>query len=259
MHGRWVRGCKLPRTYLLGTWVNSDGHRAHCVIFSGCSRARRARGSDRGCRQRAAQASACPSSWPCSSWPGWRAQSSAHRSLHERADPCLSGGTQLLQREGDRPHGAFVEVRLVAEAERRVPRVELLRALEEADDLPVLVGVRGHPVPGFRREGWRACLDDGMEPLAHGAIRFRHLGDLREHGALPGFRLQLFSALLHRGSFLVRECLGLLIAGGALGGLLRGLLCAHRSLLCGLSHVLLSGCAVHPIKILMDGGFSTPF
>src|SRR5215210_4920225 len=29
--------------------------------------ARRARGSDRGCRQRAAQATACPSSWPCSS------------------------------------------------------------------------------------------------------------------------------------------------------------------------------------------------
>src|SRR5215207_5038337 len=29
--------------------------------------ARPARGSDRGCRQRAAQATACPSSWPCSS------------------------------------------------------------------------------------------------------------------------------------------------------------------------------------------------
>src|SRR5439155_1805345 len=50
------------------------------------------------------------------------AQSSAHRFLHERADPCLFGGGQLLQREGDWPHGAFVEVRLVAEAERRVPR-----------------------------------------------------------------------------------------------------------------------------------------
>src|SRR5262249_26038296 len=53
---------------------------------------------------------------------------SAHRSLHERDDPCLSGGGQLLQREGGRPHGAFVEARLVAEAERRVPRLELLRA-----------------------------------------------------------------------------------------------------------------------------------
>ena len=110
--------------------------------------------------------------------------SSAHRFLHERADPCLFGGGQLLQREGGRPHGAFVEVRRVAEAERRVPRLELLRALEEADDLAVL-GIRGHPVPGSRREGWRAGFDDRMEPLGHGAIRFRHLGDLREHGAFP--------------------------------------------------------------------------
>src|SRR5438093_13637864 len=59
----------------------------------------------------------------------WRAQSSAHRFLHEGADPCLFGGSQLLQREGDRPNGAFVEVRLVAEAERRIPRLELLFAL----------------------------------------------------------------------------------------------------------------------------------
>src|SRR5438093_4751968 len=89
---------------------------------------------------------------------------SAHRFLHKRADPCLLGGSQLLQREGDRPHGAFVEVRLVAEAERRVPRLELLRALEEADDLAVL-GIRGHPIPESRREGRRAGLDYRMEPL----------------------------------------------------------------------------------------------
>src|SRR5262249_57302973 len=97
-------------------------------------------------------------------------QSSAHCFLHKRDDPCLFGGGQLLQREGDRPQGAFVEVRRVAEAERRVPRVELLRALEEADDLAVL-GIRGHPVPGFWREGWRAGFDDRMEPLGDGAIR----------------------------------------------------------------------------------------
>src|SRR5436189_1079051 len=82
-------------------------------------------------------------------------QSSAQRFLHERADLFLFGGGQPLQREGGRPHGAFVEVRLVAEAERRVPGFELLRALEEADDIAVL-GIRGHPVPGSRREGWRA-------------------------------------------------------------------------------------------------------
>src|SRR5439155_345187 len=39
------------------------------------------------------------------------ATSSAHRFLHERADPCLVGGGQLLQREGDRPHGAFIAAR----------------------------------------------------------------------------------------------------------------------------------------------------
>src|SRR2546421_6648107 len=102
---------------------------------------------------------------------------SAHRFLHKLADPCLFSGSQLLQREGDRPQGAFVEVRRVAEAEGRVPRFELLRGLEEADDLAVL-GIRGHPVPGFRREGWRTGLDDRMEPLGHRAIRFLHLRDL---------------------------------------------------------------------------------
>ena len=43
-------------------------------------------------------------------------QTSAHGFLHQRADPCLCGGVQLLQREGDRPQGAFVELRYVAEA-----------------------------------------------------------------------------------------------------------------------------------------------
>src|SRR5438552_4447628 len=165
---------------------------------------------------------------------------SADRFLHERADPCLFGSGQLLQREGGRPHGAFVEVRLVTEAERRVPRFELLRALEEADDLAVL-GIRGHPVPGFRREGWRAGFYDRMKSLGHGAIRFRHLGDLREHVAFPirlvralavaRFSLQLLGALFHRSSFLVRESAGRLVGcGGALGGLLRVLLWAHGNL-----------------------------
>src|SRR5262249_40300772 len=46
-----------------------------------------------------------------------KARFSAHRLLHERADPCLFGGGQLLQREGDRPQAAVIEVRVVAEAE----------------------------------------------------------------------------------------------------------------------------------------------
>src|ERR671916_64872 len=95
----------------------------------------------------------------------------ARRPLHELADPRLFGGAQLLQREGDRPHGALVEVRRVVEAERRVPRVELLGALKVADDLAVLVGVGGHPVPGLGREGGRVCLDALVEPPGHGAGR----------------------------------------------------------------------------------------
>src|SRR2546429_5123786 len=172
-------------------------------------------------------------------------QGSAHRFLHERADPCLFGGRQLLQSEDDRPHGAFVEVRGVAEAERRVPRLELLRGLEEADDLAVL-GIRGHPVPGPRREAWRAGFDNRVEPLGHRAIRLPHLGDLREDGAFPvrpvraraAARgcLPLLEVLLHRGSFLVRESLDLLLDhGGALGGLLRVLRWAHRNLPKGVS------------------------
>src|SRR3989475_6074660 len=168
-------------------------------------------------------------------------QPSTHCFLHERADPCLFGGSQLLQSEDDRPHGAFVEVRRVAEAERRVPRLELLRGLDEAGVRAVL-GVRGHPVPGPRREGWCAGFDDRMKPLGHGAIRFPHLGDLREHGAFPVRLVRaraaargcfpLLEVLLHRGSFLVRESLELLVErGGALGRLLRVLFWAHRNLL----------------------------
>src|SRR3990172_1063883 len=167
-------------------------------------------------------------------------QSSAHRFLHERADPLLFGGSQLLQRVGGWPQGAFVKVSRVAEAERRVPRVELLRALEEADDLAVL-GIRGHPIPGFRREGWCAGFDDRMEPLGHGAIRFRHLGDLREHVVFPlrlartwsaaRGRPELLGALLYRGAFLVRESLGRL-AGSGRSGRLRALLCRLPLLHC---------------------------
>src|SRR2546430_3506923 len=144
---------------------------------------------------------------------------SAHRFLHKLADPCLFSGSQLLQREGDRPQGAFVEVRAVVEAEGRVPRLELMRGLEEADDLAVL-GIGGHPVPELGREGWRAGFDNRMEPLAEGAIRCLHLADLREHGAFSVrlVRFQFLDALPHRASFLVRKSLD------RLRGLLRRLL-----------------------------------
>src|ERR1700674_3275247 len=175
------------------------------------------------------------------------AQSSARRFHHERADPCLVGGGQLRQSEGDRPHGAFREVRRVVKAERRVPRLELLRGLEEADDLFVL-GIRGHAVPEFRREDWRAGPDDGIEPLRHGAIGFRHLADLCEHDALAvrlfRGRLRLSDAVLDRRSLLVRECLISFGRGSALGGLLRVLHCRFplsHSVCCPLAAALSRG------------------
>src|SRR5262249_46611072 len=61
-------------------------------------------------------ASARSGSW-LRCWSAFRrhrvTRSLTHRFLHQRADSCLFGGGQLLQREGGRPHGAFVEVRLV--------------------------------------------------------------------------------------------------------------------------------------------------
>jgi hypothetical protein len=66
-------------------------------------------------------------------------------------------------------------------------------------------------------------FDDSVKSLGHGAIRFLHLGDLREHIVFPVRfvcapaaacgRLQLLRALPHRGSFLVRESLRLLSGG----------------------------------------------
>ncbi len=77
-----------------------------------------------------------------------------------------------------------------------------------ADDLAVL-GIRGHPVPEPRQERRRAGFDDRMEPLAHGAIRFRHRGDLREHGAFP---VRLVRARAGRGAAFFAACLVALLA-----------------------------------------------
>jgi len=54
-----------------------------------------------------------------------------------------------------------------------------------------------------------------MQPPGHGAVRFGHLGDIREHVAFPvrlaradaaaRGRLQFLGVLLHRGSFFGRE------------------------------------------------------
>jgi hypothetical protein len=73
-----------------------------------------------------------------------------------------------------------------------------------------------------------------MEPFGHGAIRFPHLGDLREHGAfpIPLASLHLLDAIPYRASFLLRESLGLLAdRSDALDGLLRALLCRFHEIL----------------------------
>src|SRR5260370_7723887 len=64
-----------------------------------------------------------------------------------------------------------------------------------------------------------------MEPLGHCAIRFWHLGDLRQHGGLPLplASLHLLDAVPYRASFLLSESLSR--GTGALGRLLRALLC----------------------------------
>src|SRR5205807_6158197 len=173
--------------------------------------------------------------------------SSARRLLHERANLRLIGCGQLLQREGDRPHGAFVELRTVVEAEHRVPLLELPRVAEEADDLAVL-GIRRHPVPGLRREVWGGGFDELVEPLSDGAILRRHRGDRGANGAFPvRLVLQLSGARFHRGLFLRREsfllvgALGLPLAflhsGAHRAPFVRSTTCAKRSSRC--SHVLM--------------------
>src|SRR5262245_43534810 len=88
---------------------------------------------------------------------------SALRLLDEGGNPGLFGGCQFLQGEGGRPHRAFIQSGLVAETQRRIPRLELLRALEEAQHA-ALSCVGRHPVPGSRLEVWRAGFDDRVEP-----------------------------------------------------------------------------------------------
>src|SRR5579883_2641873 len=80
-----------------------------------------------------------------------RGDSSADRFPDERDDPGLSVRGQRLERESGRPHVAVVELRFIAESERSVSGLELLRALKEADHIAVL-RIGGHPVPGSRHE-----------------------------------------------------------------------------------------------------------
>jgi hypothetical protein len=64
----------------------------------------------------------------------------------------LVGRSRFGKREMSRPHIAVIEVRLIAETERRVPCLELLGTLEKAYDIAVL-GIRTYdqPPPGIVR------------------------------------------------------------------------------------------------------------
>src|ERR1700730_13020296 len=82
---------------------------------------------------------------------------SAHRLFNQRGDLGLFGGSQLAERVLNRPHGAVVDFRLVAEAERLVSDFELPRVLEVTDHIAVL-GVGGHSVPGFGARAGAAAV-----------------------------------------------------------------------------------------------------
>src|SRR3954447_18896387 len=75
-----------------------------------------------------------------------RSDGLAHQLLDGRLDSRRHAGHRVL----GGPHVLLVEVRNVAEAERRVAHAELGAGLEEAHDLAVLVGVGRHAVPGLR-------------------------------------------------------------------------------------------------------------
>src|SRR6185437_1803487 len=163
-------------------------------------------------------------------------RSSAHRLLHQRADLLLVARGQLRQCVGDRPHGAVVELRAVVEPEHRVPLLELPRVAEEADDLD-LPGVRGHPVPGLRREVRGGGRDQLMDPLRDDAVLRRHRGDRGANGALSvRLALQFLRTRSHCGLFLGRAAF--LLPGGAhRTPFVRSTTCSNRSSRC--NHVLI--------------------
>src|SRR6202030_632108 len=104
---------------------------------------------------------------------------SAHRLFHKRGDLGLFGGSQLAECVLNRPHGAVVDFRLVAEAERLVPDFELPCVLEVTDQIAVL-SVCGHSVPRFRCESRCCGCDQSVHLFGNGAIRLLHPGDSRK-------------------------------------------------------------------------------
>src|ERR1700693_1144672 len=106
-------------------------------------------------------------------------RTSAGRFLDQLADLFFDGGSESVHCKRGSPKVTVIEGCVLLETEGRVPRLELCPALEEADDLAVL-RISGHAVPSFRTESRRLGFDNSVDPLRHDAIRFRHVGDLRQ-------------------------------------------------------------------------------
>ena len=163
---------------------------------------------------------------------GGRGRGLAGGLLEQGGDGGFFGGADGGDGVGDGPQGAGVELGGVVEAEGAVAGAELLRGLEEADDLAFGVGVGGHAVPGFGGQAGRVGVDEGMQALGQAAVGLLEGGDGGERGSLAvglfGFGLKLAGALLHSGLFFGGEALA---GGGGFGGLLGGGLGgAHGSL-----------------------------
>src|SRR5437870_1053216 len=156
---------------------------------------------------------------------------SAHRLFHKRGDPGLFAGSQLAERVLNRPHGAVVDFRLVAEAERLVSDLELPCVLEVTDHIVVL-GVCGHSVPRFRCESRCCGCDQRVDLLGNGAIRLLHPGDSRKQLRFPirlgRLGLELPDTRARRRLFFGAESLGCrVVRAGAI-----------RTFLCGLGRRL---------------------
>src|SRR5438046_3987205 len=213
LYWRWRRG--LDRAWSCSTWATSRRPTSPpwrpwpdwCSPHAGW-------GSRAGSGARRPRSTSSWSSWASATRSGTRRSSgsSARRLLHEGGQLLLVGGGQLRQRVRGRPHGALVQVGRILEAERGVPRFELLGALEETDDLAVL-GIARHPLPGPRPEVRCGLLDDRVDPGGHGPVRSLHRLDggddvgfsrcpVLAHALLG---LPLPDEALHRGSFIGAE------------------------------------------------------
>ena len=153
-------------------------------------------------------------------WPSAACTTALQRTAFFTRAPIFAFGRRVPPSAATWPHGALVELRHVVEPEGRVPRVELARRLEEAEDLPSLA-YAGIPYQ-VSADVRAAAVTIAWSRLASALVRSLHPGDRPSRSRSPSarflfarFRFQLWASL-HRGSFFVRE------SAGRLGLALRG-------------------------------------